>query len=380
MFYSHHRTLSLKDFLIILNNYLKKKDTREIFQSRLESYFPSRSIIDFNLARNAFDYIVQAKEIKRILMPAFLCSVFEEILINRGVKPLFVDIDINTLNLDIEKVQEALGKEVDAILAVHTFGSPCELSALKDLSEDHRAILIEDCAHSLGAKYRGSPTGTFGDFAIFSIYKALPSTGGGFLVAKERLGETGYEEEEFDFHKLLRLLYAVKPFHPLAYKLKNSFKGKRVVQESSIMKKKPLKRASQLDITIFNYFFHNIEDQVRRKNEMVEVYEKYISKEILTQKISKESRASRQSYPIVLEGEKRDSFLGNLRSMGIMGEKTWFDPIIFSPRLREKYNIDPANYKNAVRAAEGIVTLPVQPDYSRKDASTIARAVNQLLG
>lgn len=102
-----------------------------------------------------------------------------------GARPVFVDIDAATFNLDPRQVEPAITPRTRAILPVHLYGHPCDLDPLLAIGRRHRLPLIEDAAQAHGARYRGKPVGTFGEAAAFSFYptKNLGACGeGGALV------------------------------------------------------------------------------------------------------------------------------------------------------------------------------------------------------
>lgn len=105
--------------------------------------------------------------------------------------PVFADIDPHTYNLDPEAVRRAITPKTRAIMPVHLAGNPCDLQALIAIAREHNLYVIEDCAQSWGARYRGQPVGLFGHLACYSFneFKHV-SCGDGGLVATndERFG------------------------------------------------------------------------------------------------------------------------------------------------------------------------------------------------
>ncbi len=101
-----------------------------------------------------------------------------------GNVPKFVDIDPNTWNLDINKVEEAITENTKAIMPVHIFGLAADMKAFSDLAEDHNLYLIEDAAQAHGARIDGQHVGGFGDVGTFSLYitKNLVSGEGGIIT------------------------------------------------------------------------------------------------------------------------------------------------------------------------------------------------------
>ena len=105
--------------------------------------------------------------------------------------PVFADLGAGTYNLDVADVQRRITPKTKAIIAVHLTGNPCDLYALKALADQHKLVLIEDCAQAWGARYRGKPIGTIGHIACFSLQNSKHITcGDGGVVASsdERFG------------------------------------------------------------------------------------------------------------------------------------------------------------------------------------------------
>jgi UDP-N-acetyl-3-dehydro-alpha-D-glucosamine 3-aminotranferase len=101
-----------------------------------------------------------------------------------GAIPVFVDIDPDTFNIDVTKVEAAITKKTRAIVPVHLYGQPADMERLMALAKHHNLRIIEDCAQSFGAEYRGRKTGSFGEFGCFSFFpsKNLGGYGDGGMV------------------------------------------------------------------------------------------------------------------------------------------------------------------------------------------------------
>ena len=105
-----------------------------------------------------------------------------------GAKPVYVDIEEATFNLDPSQVERAITPRTKAILPVHLYGHPCDLDPLLQICRGHNLKLVEDAAQAHGATYRGRPVGTFGSLGMFSFYPAknLGACGeGGALVTND---------------------------------------------------------------------------------------------------------------------------------------------------------------------------------------------------
>jgi dTDP-4-amino-4,6-dideoxygalactose transaminase len=127
-------------------------------------------------------------------------------ILYEGYKPVFVDIDPETLNIDSSKIEAAINDKTVAILPVHVFGNPCDVEAIDAIAAKHGLKVIYDAAHAVGVKVNGSSIFTFGDVSATSFHatKLLNTSEGGGIFAKnpevdERLRELrffGYNAEK----------------------------------------------------------------------------------------------------------------------------------------------------------------------------------------
>ena len=93
-------------------------------------------------------------------------------IIQYGMIPVFVDVEIGTYNIDVEELKKAISPKTKAIFLAHTLGNPYNLSVIMDLVKEHNLWLIEDCCDALGSTYKGKMVGTFGHIATCSFYPA----------------------------------------------------------------------------------------------------------------------------------------------------------------------------------------------------------------
>jgi len=161
--------------------------------------------ISFNSGRAGLMAILDALEVKEkdeVLLQAFTCNSAVNPILYFGAKPVFVDID-ETINLDPEDLKKKITKKSKAVMIQHTFGRPAKINEVSKICQKYNLFLIEDCAHSLGAKYKGENCGTFGDAAFFSFGrdKIISSVFGGMVVTNnEKIGERIKEfQEKLDF-------------------------------------------------------------------------------------------------------------------------------------------------------------------------------------
>lgn len=93
-------------------------------------------------------------------------------VIQHGMIPVFVDIELGTYNVDIDKLRKSIGPKTKAIFLAHTLGNPYDLDAIMALVKEHNLWFIEDCCDALGTEYKGRKVGTFGDISTCSFYPA----------------------------------------------------------------------------------------------------------------------------------------------------------------------------------------------------------------
>lgn len=107
-------------------------------------------------------------------------------IIQNGMIPVFVDIEVGTYNVNPDSVETAIGPKTRAIFLAHTLGNPCDLDAISEIARKHELFLIEDCCDALGSKYKGNNVGTYGQLSTFSFYPAHHITlGEGGAVATD---------------------------------------------------------------------------------------------------------------------------------------------------------------------------------------------------
>jgi dTDP-4-amino-4,6-dideoxygalactose transaminase len=121
-----------------------------------------------------------------VIMPSFTFVSTANAVALRAATPVFVDVRPDTLNIDEEKVEDAITPRTKALIAVHYAGVPCEMDALTDLAARHGLAVIEDAAQALLSTYRGRPAGALGDAAAISFHetKNLHCGEGGALLVR----------------------------------------------------------------------------------------------------------------------------------------------------------------------------------------------------
>ncbi|MFA5169736.1 MAG: DegT/DnrJ/EryC1/StrS family aminotransferase [Candidatus Paceibacterota bacterium] len=180
----------------------KWKQGREL-ERTFRNFFGFPNAFSFNSGRSSLIAILKAMEIGKgdeVIVQAFTCNAAVNPIIHVGAKPIFADID-ETLNISVEEVRAKITSKTRAIMVQHTFGYPAEVEEIKKICLLKNIYLIEDCAHSLGAKFKDSYCGSFGDASFFSFGrdKIISSVYGGMVV----VNNDSLVEKVSDFQKVL---------------------------------------------------------------------------------------------------------------------------------------------------------------------------------
>lgn len=118
-----------------------------------------------------------------VIVPDLTFGATANAVIHAGAQPVFVDVDPVTWTIDPSQVRAAITNKTKAVIPVHLYGHPCEMEQLVDVCRTHNLKIIEDCAESLGAEYKGQKVGLFGDVSCFSFFaNKIITTGEGGMV------------------------------------------------------------------------------------------------------------------------------------------------------------------------------------------------------
>lgn len=165
-------------------------DKVQTFEEDFARYHGVRFGISVNSGTAALHVALAALQIgpgdEVIVPPYTFTATASSVLMNNAV-PVFTDVSFATANLDTEKLEDAITPRTRAIIPVHLFGHPAEMGAIMEMADAHDLSVIEDCAQSPGAEYKGKKTGTFGDLAAFSFQrtKNMTTGEGGMIITDD---------------------------------------------------------------------------------------------------------------------------------------------------------------------------------------------------
>lgn len=177
-----------------------KEKSSEKLEEEFKKYLGVKYAISFNSLRSAFLIGLKSLNLKEgdeVLLQVFTCTAAASPIIWAGLKPVYVDCDERTFNIDLEDLKRKITPKSRAVVVQHTFGLPADLDEILEICQKNNLILIEDCAHSLGATYKGKKVGTFGKISFFSFSrdKVISSVYGGMAVTND--GELAKKMREY---------------------------------------------------------------------------------------------------------------------------------------------------------------------------------------
>lgn len=191
---------------VLYSGMLTQGEAVKKFEDAFSAYLGVKNSVACSNGTVALDLALKAIDIgpgDEVITPSFTFIATANAILYQGSKPVFVDVDPRTFNIDPQDIQEKITVKTKAIIGVHLYGQPFDLRAVQQICEDHRLVLIEDCAQAHGAEYNGRKVGGFG-MGCFSFYptKNMTTGEGGMittnddrLAAKLRLirnhGDTG---------------------------------------------------------------------------------------------------------------------------------------------------------------------------------------------
>lgn len=219
------------------------------FEESLSKYIGSKHAIGVGNGLDALRIILRAymemrvfKKGDEIIVPAntFIASILA--ITDNGLKPVFVEPNISTYNIDISKIEEKITPRTKGIMIVHLYGNCCWSEELEEISKKHNLKIIEDNAQAIGAKWKGTKTGNLGDAAAFSFYpgKNLGALGdsGAITTNDDELYQLMKALSNYGSHKKYEHKY--KGFNSRMDEIQAAFlsvKIKYLDQENSIRRK-----------------------------------------------------------------------------------------------------------------------------------------------
>lgn len=312
------------------------------FEGRFTSLLKVNSAVAVNSGTSALHLALLALGIKphdEVILPSLVCSSVLDAVLYSGADPKIADIDLKDFNLGLEAAQKKITKKTKAIILPHLFGKPADIQGFLRLG----VPLIENCAHSLGARYKGRLTGGFGSLSVFSFYatKVIATGYGGMVCARNK-----------------NLIYKIRDIIEIDerddYRLRFNYKMSDMAASLGI---------SQLT---------RLNDFISQRREIARFYNQNIkSKNIL---LPADTQRNHIYFRYVIR-VKADihRVVGSLNKKGIEVKRPVFKP------LHHYLKLDKREFPVTDAVFDSAVSLPVYPSLKRSEAESIVRALKEVV-
>ena len=160
------------------------------FETAIADYIGAENAIAVNSGTSGLHLCLRALGIgegDEVIVPSFAFIAVANAILQEGATPVFVDIESDTLNLNPSLIEQAITPRTKAILVVHTFGCPADMSSILEIARRHHLLLIEDACEAFGAEYDAQKVGVLGDVGVFAFYpnKQITTGEGGAIVTQD---------------------------------------------------------------------------------------------------------------------------------------------------------------------------------------------------
>jgi perosamine synthetase len=338
----------------------------EKFEKTVADQVGKKHAVAFNSGTSALHAMLLAYGIKKgdeVIVPSFTFIATPNSVLFVGAKPVFSDIETETCGLDPGDVEKKITSRTKAIMPIHYGGLPCRIKELKEIAEDHKLLLIEDAAESLGAKIDGQPTGSFGDAAMFSFCgnKVITTGEGGMIVTDEQglfdelklVRSHGRAETENYFTSAKKMDYV---------KLGYNWRMSNIIAAVGISQMRKLNKAISM----------------RRKNAA------YLSQHLSNINGIKVPESPPgyfhvyQMYTIEVNGAKtgRDDVKNYLTDKGVM-TKVYFSPVHLTQFYRESFGFQKGELPVTEELSERVLTLPMYASMTTDEMNYVISSIRE---
>lgn len=276
-------------------------------------------------------------------------------LVWNGLKPVFVDIDSKTGNIDPEKIESAITKDTTAILPVHVYGNPCDMVAIQSIADTYGLKVIYDAAHAFNVKTNNTSVLNHGELSILSFHatKVFNTIEGGAIICHDKKIKT-------------RIDY-----------LKNfGFAGESTIIASGINAK-----MNELQAAYGILQLKSVNDNITKRKRIAKSYNSILSDidGIRTLNIDSSIEYNYPYYPIFINeniyGKSRDNLYEFLNKNNIYGRRYFFPLVSTFSMYKSLDSANENNLRNAHDMAEQVICLPIYPDLALNDVDRIIKLI-----
>ncbi len=332
--------------------YIKGPETKG-FEEEFADYLGVRNAVTTSSGTTALHLIYYALGLAlgdEIIAPSHTFIATVSPAMHLGVKPVFADIEEETYCVDPEDVRKKISEKTKAIVAVHLYGHPANMKALREIADEHGLYLIEDACQAHGAEYNDQKVGNFGDATAFSFFpsKVMTVAGDGGMVA-------GNNTELLDRIAMLR-------DQGRTTKYKHTALGFNF-------------RMSEILAGVGRIQLKHLDRWLERRNHIASIYSEVLSSHCTIPVVAEGVRHSFYVYTIRLRD--REWLQAHLKKHEIASGIYYPIPVHLQPAVRDI--ITPKHLPVTEKVVDEILSLPMHPFLSDKDAQFIAEKVKEFL-
>jgi perosamine synthetase len=293
-----------------------------------------------------------------------------EVVLYLKARPVLVDCESDTLNIDVDRIEEKISSRTKAIMPVHIAGQPCEMSKILEVARRHDLRVIEDAAHALPSKFRQKMIGTIGDITCFSFYVTKTMTTGEGGMATTSNSEWADRMRVMSLHGISKDAW------------------KRYTSEGSWYYEVhwPGYKYNLTDIAaaIGIEQLKKCDGFLHERSRIAHTYDTGFADlpEILTPVARSGLQHAWHLYIIQLDLERleltRGQFIEALKQEGI-GTSVHFIPLHLHPYYRNTFGYKPEDFPHASTVYEKIVSLPIFPKMSTADTNRVIGTVRNII-
>lgn len=317
----------------------------EEFEKSIAEYVGSKYAIAVNSGTSALNLIIKSLSIGKddeVITTPFSFVASTNCFLMEGAKPVFVDINPKTFNMDISKIEEKITSKTKAILAVDVFGQPMDMVELRKIVDKYNLYLIEDSCEALGSEYNGIKAGSIGDAGAFAFYpnKQMTTGEGGVIV-------TNREDIKLMCESLRSQGRAITGFWLHHERLGYNYRMSEINAALGVTQLKRLNTMIEKRLKVANLYNEAFKD-------VKGITVPYI-----------DSNVSKMSYFVyVVQIDKdidRDKVMDYLKKNGV-GCRPYFTPIHVQPYMKEIFGYDEETYPIAADIGRRSIALPFYND------------------
>ncbi|RJQ51828.1 MAG: DegT/DnrJ/EryC1/StrS family aminotransferase [Actinobacteria bacterium] len=288
------------------------------------------------------------------------------VIVNVGARPVFVDIDKDSMNIDPDLIEAAITDSTRAIVPVHFAGRPCDMKPIMEIARRRGLLVIEDAAHAVEARYGGKKVGDIGDLTTFSFYvtKNVVTGEGGMVTTNNQ--EWAEAIEQYALHGLSR--GAWKRYSD------EGFRHYEVVHPGYKYNMMDLQAALGI------HQLSRVEEYLRRREEVWRVYDEAFATfpAFRPAQAAPDTRHARHLYTLVLDvdrlGVDRDTFQQALHEENI-GTGIHFIALHLHRYYHEAHGYRRGDFPNAEYVSDRTISLPLSAKLSDRDVQDVITAV-----